>query len=61
MFNKEILIADLRFENKILRDKVKAFESGEKYVRMDQERKEIIRYYEKELKLKDLELARAHE
>lgn len=60
MFNKEILIADLKFENKILRDKVKAFESGEKYARMDRERKEIIRYYEKKLKSKDSELARAH-
>lgn len=37
MFNQDILIADLRFEVKVLRDEVEAFKSGEKYVRMEEE------------------------
>ena len=37
MYEKDILIADLRFEIKLLKDKVKAFESGEKYIRMKEE------------------------
>ena len=53
-------ISDLRFQNKLLRDKVAAFESGEKYVQMKQHMMEITRYYEREIKkLKD-ELTDAH-
>ena len=37
MFDQDILIADLRFEVKVLRDEVEAFKSGEKYVRMEEE------------------------
>lgn len=37
MFDQSISIADLRFENKILKDKLEAFESGEKYVQMEKE------------------------
>ena len=54
-------ISDLRFQNKLLRDKVAAFESGEKYVQMKQHMLELTRYYEREIrKLKD-ELTDAHQ
>ena len=37
MFDQDILIADLRFEIKVLKDKLEAFESGEKYIQMEKE------------------------
>jgi hypothetical protein len=37
MFDQDILIADLRFEIKVLKDKLEAFESEEKYIQMEKE------------------------
>ncbi|MBR6230066.1 MAG: hypothetical protein IKQ97_10045 [Eubacterium sp.] len=37
MFDQDMLIADLRFEIKALKDKLEAFESGEKYIQMEKE------------------------
>lgn len=37
MFKDDITHSDLLFQIKLLKDKVKAFESGEKYIRMQEE------------------------
>ena len=54
-------ISDLRFQVKILKDKVTAFESGEKYIQMKRRIQEITRYYEKANKQLKVELAKAHQ
>lgn len=43
------LLSDLLFERKLLRDRVKAFESGEKYLRMKEEQRNTNAYYERML------------
>ena len=53
-------ISDLRFQNKILRDRVAAFESGEKYTQMKNRMLENTRYYESLVKKLKNELADAH-
>ena len=41
MFNDDITRADLLFQIRLLKDKVEAFESGEKYIRMKEECEKI--------------------
>lgn len=53
-------ISDLRFWNKILKDKLAAFESGEKYVQMKKQIEENTAYYEQEIKKLKAELGEAH-
>ena len=53
-------VSDLRFQIKILRDKVAAFESGEKYIQMKNSMLENTRYYERLVKELKNELADAH-
>lgn len=43
------LLSDLLFERKLLRDRVKAFESGEKYLRMKEDQRNTNAYYERML------------
>ena len=53
-------VSDLRFQIKILRDKVAAFESGKKYIQMKNSMLENTRYYERLVKKLKNELADAH-
>ena len=53
-------ISDLRFKNKLLRDKVAAFESGEKYVRMQEEFRKVHAAELRTITSLEAELSRAH-
>ena len=51
--------SNLEYSLKAAREQIKAFESGEKYVRMSEEHKAITRYYEQQIRQLKKELAEA--
>ena len=60
MFGLSFHISDLLFQNKLLKDKVAAFESGEKYVRMQEEHKKAREADARTIKRLEAEVASAH-
>ena len=59
MFNQSVYISDLLFRIKVLEDKVAAFESGEKYTRMEKEYRKALSEDAREIKKLEAQLAEA--
>lgn len=60
MFDNAVQIADLKLYIKILKDQVSAFESGEKYVRLQEEHRKIVADRDRTIKYLEAELEKAH-
>lgn len=60
MYGQAFRISDLLFQNKLLKDKVTAFESGEKYTRMKNEHRKAREADARIIKRLEAELASAH-
>ena len=60
MSSQALYISDLLFQIKLLKDKVAAFESGEKYLRMKQENKKARDADARKIKRLEAELSSAH-
>lgn len=60
MFEHSSLVSDLLFQVKLLKDKVTGFESGEKYIRMEEEHKKARAADAKTIKALEAELSAAH-
>ena len=53
-------ISALQLENRALKEKLKAFQSGEKYVRMKEEYEAIIRGKDRRIRALEKELEKKH-
>ncbi len=54
------LVSALQYQKRALEKQVKDFKSGEKYVKMDAEYKELLRFHHQEMKRMEYELSKAH-
>ena len=60
MFDQTWKISDLLFHMKLLKDKVNAFESGEKYVQMQEQHRKDVAFLNRRIIELEKEAARAH-
>ena len=60
MFDQTFKVSDLLFHMKLLKDKVRAFESGEKYIQMQEQHRKDVAFLNRRIKELENEVARAH-
>ena len=60
MFDQTFKVSDLLFHMKLLKDKVNAFESGEKYVQMQEQHRKDVAFLNRRITELEDEVARAH-
>ena len=60
MFDRTFKISDLLFHMKLLRDKVNAFESGEKYIQMQEQHRKDVAFLNRRIIELENEVTRAH-
>ena len=54
------VVSALQYRNRSLSKQVEEFKSGERYVRMEEENKRLVRFHNREMKRMEYELSKAH-